>query len=642
MNRLVAVVVAVVLLIVVSAWVAFRMNPKTSPKQSEGEAGHRSNPQGEVSFEAVRDALRKGEDFGSCRNAIQQLNNYLSKHPDEKPPTLTPEEKTLLTGPFGLDDEELAEVAPNSFTLLDAHHLEFCFLLRDAVRSLRLDTLPPLERASAGFAWVMRQVRLRERTGDALPPHFVLRRGWGTALERGLVFLALLDQLGVDGCMLLVPAGAAGQTHLRYWIPGALVDKQIYLFDTRLGLPVPGPNGQGVATLARVRTQPELLQALTVDEKFPYDVTADQAKQAEIHVACYLSALAPRMRYLQDVLASSEKVILGTDPAARWQRFQVAAKDPALAGVLLKFWGQAGDFNTPLRVLRLFLPPEEGGVDKTRRREQWLQQLVPWDLLPRSLVEMPPSIGQRLQALFSVWFLNFYMEPRMPRDLVLRGRFDDATSKLVTIPLDSKAGALGRDEWRRLRDQVRANPKLEEDVNRWRLKAFEIAAALQKAQEAAANPQTRGPEAQIALAEANKRLDEFWKTSQPLQLLVLGAAAEPMARDTTYLLALCKHELAERAQISRDLATRGGKTASESEAKALRVAWTGAAGWWVNFLNEYDSAPSAPTARLLLARARQALGEREAAIGLLENLSGELTTLEKTGRLYLAKQLKAR
>ena len=104
------------------------------------------------------------------------------------------------------------------------------------MRSLRLDRLAPREQARACFDWVMRQVQLRDRAGDALPPDFVLRRGWGTALERAQIFLAVLQQLGIDGCMLAVP-GKPGEPALRYWLPGALIGKEIYLFhETTTGI----------------------------------------------------------------------------------------------------------------------------------------------------------------------------------------------------------------------------------------------------------------------------------------------------------------------------------------------------------------------------------------------------------------------
>ena len=155
-------------------------------------------------------------DYEDCRYAVQQLNLYLDGA-QEKPRPPGKEELDLLKNRewFGLDDGELAEVQRDSFTPLDAHHLDLCLLLQDAVRSLRLDRLAPREQARACFDWVMRQVQLRDRAGDALPPDFVLRRGWGTALERAQIFLAVLQQLSIDGCMLAVPGKPDPLTEVR-------------------------------------------------------------------------------------------------------------------------------------------------------------------------------------------------------------------------------------------------------------------------------------------------------------------------------------------------------------------------------------------------------------------------------------------
>src|SRR5262249_5974566 len=79
---------------------------------------------------------------------------------------------------------------------------------------------------------------------------------------------------------------------------------QLSLFAPRLGLPLPGPGGSGVATLAAVQKKdaPALAQ-LDFGPDARYDVTAEQAAGAEVHLAPPLSALAPRMQYLQEQLA---------------------------------------------------------------------------------------------------------------------------------------------------------------------------------------------------------------------------------------------------------------------------------------------------------------------------------------------------
>ena len=46
------------------------------------------------------------------------------------------------------------------------------------------------------------------------------------------------------------------------WTCAVLIDKKLYLFDTRIGLPVPGADGRGVATLDEALTDPCVLDRL--------------------------------------------------------------------------------------------------------------------------------------------------------------------------------------------------------------------------------------------------------------------------------------------------------------------------------------------------------------------------------------------
>ena len=48
-------------------------------------------------------------------------------------------------------------------------------------------------------------------------------------------------------------------------------------------------------------------------------------------------------------------------------------------------WNQPGDPDTPIHVLRSFLPAEDGGVDRIGRRQQAVQQFVPWQYMPARL-----------------------------------------------------------------------------------------------------------------------------------------------------------------------------------------------------------------------------------------------------------------
>ena len=148
-----------------------------------------------------------------------------------------------------------------------------------------------------------------------MAPEFVLRRSFGSPLARALIFLGLLQQLGHDGCLLSFPPSSGKPP--RYWACGCGEDGQIYLFDPRLGMALPGVAGP-VATLAEVREKDSAaLRRLYFDKDTHYDVTPEMAAAAEVHPAPSLSALAPRMAYLEKELGPKIKVRLAADLGAR-------------------------------------------------------------------------------------------------------------------------------------------------------------------------------------------------------------------------------------------------------------------------------------------------------------------------------------
>jgi hypothetical protein len=607
-------------------------------------------------LESVKSGLAKTTDYGTCKNARQQLNLYLSQHPERKPPTLTDAQRKYLTEKCLDDPSDLTEIEGGSFTLLDANHLDACFLFRDAAQSLEVNGFRGAEQAVAAFRWVVRQVRLRspsrpglQTDADPQPPEFVVRRGSGTAEERALVFLALLRQLGIQGCLIGSPGSDA--SHPFYWACGALVDatpvkegdaaKQILLFDHRMGLPLPGPQGDEILTLSALCADPELLKSLTVDPKYPYDVNAENVATVEIHLVAPLSALAPRMAFLQkELLAPAIKGQLTLDIEESHKQFVKAA--PKTAGR-----------EVPVRVathltglLRRFLPPDEGGTDKVfpldprflpglytgpdryplqmLRKRLFEFELVRWDYFPQDLSRLAliSELGQRTRGIFQQMFVSFYLEPRRPRDLVLRGRFDEAVDYLVAF-----------------RDQLKDYRKRYEDADNIPEFQRERAAWPDRATSAYADLIRAEKEGPAAVAEAKQRVDAVWKEGNRIvSVLVEGQAAKPLDAVTTYLLAQAKHEQAARlqARIDKDRAAR--REINPDEIAAARKAWETTLGWW----KDQDLATAtvlAPAARWHLAEAHLALGDKAAARAFLEDLDGNLSPLEKTARLYWASKL---
>jgi hypothetical protein len=585
--------------------------------------------------EMARASLVKAPDITTCRASLGQLGNYVVDHTEINPPALSSEARSLLTRDFGLSADELREVESTTFTPLDASHLEFRCLLRDGLNSLPLDGLAPLERAVAGFEWVMREVRWEERsekltlsadftlTPDfVLAPDFVLRAGYGTAMERALVFLGVLDQLGIDGVLLAAP-GVGGQSRL--WACGALLDKSIYLFDPRIGLPLPGPGGKGVATLDQAQKQPEVLGQLTIDAKLPYDVTTEQARGARLLLGCPLSALAPRMQLLQDtLLGPAVRVRLYTDVAGLVQKCREAAGSETSVTIaraaLLAQWQ--------------FLPPEEGGVDKRKIKDNMTVSLVPIAYLPPEIQRLEGELRERTISVFAGKFISLALMPGKPRDQALRGRFDEAKPVLTNI----------RDTTPDQKEKLRADyEELNKQMREWHKTAVETQAQLIIAQEA----RKRGVPADVE--GARKQVDRAWELGgRTIITIIEGWAAEPLHQQATYLLALCMHEQAEHVQ------TRLQHAPSEEKELLQRQAlenWGNARGWWELVLADPPrlfpgrayipgSRSSIIAARMFRARAYAALGDAATAASQLKELAaGPLSDLERAGLLYRAAQV---
>jgi hypothetical protein len=639
------------------------VNRAEPPPSTSGGSADQVDP-----LPAARSSLSKATDGATCRNAIQQINLFLSQNPKRKPPPLAAADRAFLIENFlgNPPDPEIKEVDSGAFTLLDAYHLEECFLFRDAALALDVGGLPPTDQAEAAFRWAMRQVEVRNSAAlaaspaDVTPPVFVLRRGYGTAQERGLVFLTLLRQLGLNGCFIASPA-KEGPGNLA-WACGVLVEDKgaeadppqghILLFDHHLGVPIPGVGGKGVATLAQVRDQPALLKALTVREEFPYDVTPEQVASAEVQLVLPLSAMSRRMELMQkELLGPSVKVNLTADPHAEVEQFTRAAKRKdgkdspvvvakALAGVAQRFFtpedgGTDAPLDFDLSKLHGYVgaTPDVSGTHLTRKR-LFEMELTPWNTwlrLPSAIRDLPWSapLGHQPRIWFGLPFARFYLEPRKPRDLMLRGRQEEAVQLLVAQ----------RDTLRNYKERLAqaVNQGLYEDLANWRKSAVNAYADLVRAEK----PKGLGGEEKLSVPEARARVEAVWKDGEgALTVLIDGFIADPLGAETTYFLAVAMHEQAAQLQNRLDRDRRAGHAVSAADEEAGKKAWVNALDWWKRCLAD-DAMSSArhSAARRWQAEALAALGDNAAAVAIFEDLT-DLAPLEKTARLYRAKQLK--
>jgi hypothetical protein len=683
------------------------VKPLVDPGESRGDD--------EAPLLRARTLLGKQSDLPRCRSALDLLNTHLQIS-EENVPTLSSTAQTELAEAFGFTPDDFRELKSPNFTPLDSVYLENSLLFRDAVASLAIPPVAnksgemisqtPLERVTALFAWTVRQVRLQPSpNGDLIPTANILRRGWGSARDRALVFLAALDQLPddgppIDGCLVLLPA----ESGERLWACGValparfrLTDKslealkgdglaaptierltplkgkelatlrefrleleklfpepgsdlfarverraaeyELYLFDPRMGLPIPGPDGKGIATLSQVRADSKVLDQLKVDA-LKYDVTTAQAREARLRLVCSLSSLAPRMALLQTRLlrapdmqrrpGSTERLTLPppirVELAIDYKRSLESLRQAAHEG------GDVGVWKPGAGILRGFVSKADGGTGESARAVAGMPmpraalfeyELVPWDLFPAQLRNSrdiggdDSKLAVQLRSAFATPFVRFTTEAGGPRDLILRGRLSEAVPTLVR----------DQEQWKQLQQRRQASVRLENEVNDW----------LDRARNAIANDaRAKNP---VEKEQAQHQLVELWKNSQPIEILLTGSIAASFSAELSYQLSLCTLEKAVRLQMRADLGERA--RGSASDASRAREAWQRSKEWWKEYLSSPDYPIRQSAGRRLASESFAALSEKDMAIQELQNTTGTLDDVEKLGRLWLARRLSA-
>lgn len=255
-----------------------------------------------------------------------------------------------------------------AFEPYEGRLLQEAVWMRDISRWARGDSFDDLERAAALFDWTVRNVQL-VADKDEVPhrPWQVLLYGRGTARQRAWVFAMLCRQLGLDVVVLAAepsspPADGsqAGQGTTPVFLTGLLVGDQLHLFDTRLGLPIPGAGGEGVATLKQVSEDDALLRQLDL-EGAPYPVTADMLKGVTAYAVGDWFDLSRRALQVEEKLTGDDRVALSAEPSAVAERLRTLLQ---IADV--KLWPLP--FET-LRDQLSLLPP--GHCAKCLRSSPW-------------------------------------------------------------------------------------------------------------------------------------------------------------------------------------------------------------------------------------------------------------------------------
>lgn len=189
---------------------------------------------------------------------------------------------------------------------------------RDIGRWVRGGESNRLAQVALMFDWVVRNLQLEADEGS-LPrrPWQALANGRGTATQRAWVFALLCRQAGFDAAVLTAATGEDSE-----WMAvGVVVEGEVYLFDLELGLPLPGPNGEGIATLTQIQDDDAILRQLDVDDA-NYGLSADNLTDVIVNVVADPFSLSHRAAVVEERLAGEDAVRLSVSADELADRFR--------------------------------------------------------------------------------------------------------------------------------------------------------------------------------------------------------------------------------------------------------------------------------------------------------------------------------
>jgi hypothetical protein len=582
--------------------------------------------QADDSLQSALPVLRQGTDVRHFRDALNLVNAHLIKHEGKIDVHLSDSARAFLKDVAKLNDAELANVDAGTFRPIDAAYLDSCFMFRDAARAIEVADLSALEQARVAFGWMTRRVVLHEQRDEGVPPHMVVMRGFGGPRDRALVFLELLRQFHLEGCVIAWPSKPREPETL---LVGVLIPSakgyELALFDPRLGLPLPG-KGQAVANLEAVKAAPDLLAFA--------DIPAGQLDQADARPAYALSALAPRMKFLEEALAGQDRITLYQDAAALHEKLKAT-------GLKIGVWPAEGP-PSPRQIASLFFPVELGGVDTTGRLARFATDLTPIGSAVSKLHEMrilfdlPDDASNMLvRGIIADLYTKYYQQPR---EMLLRGQYDATLARLDRI-----GDVIDQDRFAQQLDEA----QFQQGVAAWRQKMKDAYLAVAR--------QEPG---------ADKRVMQLWAEDQYLLALrdpggesapqkfprkilthiVLRAAGESLGSMVDYLKAAVWQEKAEKLEAQRRHLEQEGKQRPQVES-AAHNAWKNTAGAWDKYLGGTGLGPTQLRQRLSRI-AEQRAAEPPLALLALEQLHLDLhqvfeARLERAEALARIAQTKA-
>jgi hypothetical protein len=335
----------------------------------------------ETKTENLREAMRFADEFSRFnrdqaeKEIGYQLNTWMAADANEVSKTQLPNLVQTLPKEFR-EMPSLQRVDSREFTATDVVHLIQSRLFKtvskwcgdtkvtDPLWTAWLDNPQnqggdglsdagklELQMAYKLFDWTIRNVQLEgepqevqllvkdprfpltdEGKGYRQQPWQTMVYGRGDFIERGRVFSELARERNILTVWLGLGSGD-NSSPVKLWLMGVPVGDEIFLFDSRLGIPVPGPNQKGIATLRQASSDESILRRLNVVGLFKYPLESKDIKNVVALIDADSAAITGRMKRLQESLTSDQRTELWLDVDAIAERLK---KIPGLSAV--QYW----------------------------------------------------------------------------------------------------------------------------------------------------------------------------------------------------------------------------------------------------------------------------------------------------------------
>jgi hypothetical protein len=549
----------------------------TGPKSADPKANRKVEP-----WTTAMAEISRQPDLATVRRVLNTLNSNLAEA-KEALPTFDAEAMTKAGALLNPSPSELTGWSSPTFTAMDANFVGESLFFRTVARSLDIEGQPVAVQARVAFDWTCRMIynrawELVERDQrlllPAVPPQFVIKRGYGVGFDREAVFLALTRQLGLDA-MLVGPPGAEqkarvefdaqGQRHARgpFWALGVRDGDDVLLFDPWSARPITSGNGSKPVTLSEAKANPDaVLNFIRATNALP--ITAEAVRDAVAYVTAPVNAFPPRMAVLEEKFTGDFGVWLTVSIDG------LATRTAKLPGGPVRWYGppiKVDPYAVP-HSLGSFLPILEGGYDATPAGPGQISFLLTQiEPLSGSLFKSPGEL--KTASARQQYFLRctqYYKQMIADADFdekIARGEFHDAIRQLRQID-----EALTKE-----RDRQR-DPQLLEQVKQW-------LTAMNAAYEKLSLSALPGNEAGKTAAEME--VDLVWRSTAPAVASVHTTVAQVGAVEVSYWMALAKHEQAERSQ--RRFARARPEDAEAARGKAS-ADWSVAKDEWDRHLQQ--------------------------------------------------------